>query len=241
MMPLLLMIPGMTNTPGVWDLVRRHLTAEVEVRVTDLRASDGIAAMAAYAWQALDGVEASRPLAIAGYSMGGHVALQMLATAPRPVQALALLCTSARPEDPADAPMRERAIASAQRDWGRYVHAIANHLVTPTGRANDELFRAILADLHDCGAEATISQHRAAASRPDNRMLLPTLRLHALVMAGAADPRIALASAREVADAIPGAEWIEVADGGHLLPWEHPELVSNAMDQWLRKIHSPRP
>ncbi len=239
MTPLLLLIPGMSNTPRLWDLVRERLTVEVEVRVTDPRANHGIAALAAAAWQELADVEASRPLALAGFSMGGHVALQMIANAPRPVQALALVCSSARPEDPADAPMRKRAIASAQRNWEGYVNAIANHLATPSTRANTALMDAILSDLRDAGMASTVAQHHAAASRQDHRSLLPTLRLQALVMAGGEDPRVPLAAAREVADALPGAHWVEVPGAGHLLPWEQPELVAAEIDRWLQEISTP--
>ncbi|MFM8768288.1 MAG: alpha/beta fold hydrolase, partial [Rubrivivax sp.] len=90
MTPVLMLIPGMTNTPRVWSRVRAHLQAEargaVEVRVTDVRASVDIPAMAAAAWRELQDVPTQRPLAVAGFSMGGYVALQMLATALRPVQ-----------------------------------------------------------------------------------------------------------------------------------------------------------
>ena len=60
MTPLLMLIPGMTNTPRVWDRVRVHLQAEaqgaVEVRVTDVRASTNIPTMAATAWRELQDV-----------------------------------------------------------------------------------------------------------------------------------------------------------------------------------------
>jgi len=180
MTPVLLLIPGMTNTPRVWDRVRAHLQAEVqrgvEVRVTDVRASADIPAMAATAWRELQDVPLERPLAIAGFSMGGYVALQMVVSAPRPVQALALVCTSARPDNPAVAPMRERATAAAQRDWERYITR---------------------------------------------------------VIAGALDPLIAPAHSKEAADAIAGARWREVEGAGHLLPWERPQALAAAMDEWL--------
>ncbi len=241
MTPLLLLIPGMNNTPRVWDRVREHLTVEVEVRVTDIRASHDIPAMAAAAWGELSAFDASRPLALAGYSMGGHVALQMIATAPRSVQGLALVCSSATPESPSDSPMRERAIASAQRNWDGYVSAIANHLASASTRANGPLMEAIVSDLREAGVESTVAQHRAAASRPDNRALLPTLQLQALVLAGAEDSRVPLAAARHLAAAIPAARLVEVPGAGHLLPSEQPELVAAEMDRWLNDILFPRP
>jgi pimeloyl-ACP methyl ester carboxylesterase len=233
MTPVLMLIPGMTNTPRVWDRVRAHLRAEVEVRVTDVRGPADIPAMATAAWQALADLPTERPLAIAGFSMGGYVALQMLAQAPRDVQALALVCSSARPDNPAFAPMRERAISAAQRDWERYITSVASALSSPATQADAALMEAIRADLREAGVEATVAQQRAVAARPDHRALLPTLRLRALVIAGARDPLIPPAQSKEAADVIPCAIWREVAGVGHLLPWEQPETLAGAMDDWL--------
>jgi pimeloyl-ACP methyl ester carboxylesterase len=237
MAPVLLLIPGMTNTPRVWDRVRAHLQAEVqrgvEVRVTDVRASADIPAMAATAWRELQDVPLERPLAIAGFSMGGYVALQMVVSAPRPVQALALVCTSARPDNPAVAPMRERATAAAQRDWERYITSVASALASPDTQADPQLMQAIRGDLREAGVDATVAQQRAVAQRADQRPLLATLKLKALVIAGALDPLISPAHSKEAADAIAGARWREVEGAGHLLPWERPQALAAAMDEWL--------
>lgn len=236
MTPMLLLIPGMNNTTRVWDRVRSHLKTAAEIHVTDVRSSADIPAMAAAAWRELAGLDPARPLALAGFSMGGYVALQMIATATRPVQALALVCSSARPDDPASAPMRERAIASAQRDWERYITGISNYLTTPATQADPALMEAIRGDLRDAGAKATVAQHRAVAARPDHRAMLPTLRMPTLVIAGALDPLIPPAQSKEVADAIPGAVWREVDGVGHLLPWERPQDLAAAMDGWLARL-----
>lgn len=240
MTPVLMLVPGMTNTPRVWDRVRAHLQAEaqgtVEVRVTDVRASADIPAMAATAWRELQDVPAERPLALAGFSMGGYVALQMLAAARRPVQALALVSTSARPDNPAVAPMRERAVAAAQRDWERYVTSVASALASATAQADAELMQAIRADLREAGVEATVAQQRAVAQRADQRPLLGTLQLKALVIAGALDPLIPPAHSKEAADAIVGARWRQVEGVGHLLPWERPQALAAEMDEWLKGL-----
>ena len=236
MTPVLMLIPGMTNTPRVWDRVRAHLRADVEVRVTDVRGPADIPAMATAAWQGLADLPAQRPVAIAGFSMGGYVALQMLAQAPRPVQALALVCSSARPDNPAFAPMRERAIAAAQRDWERYVTNVASALASPTTQADAALMEAIRADLREAGVEATVAQQQAVAQRADQRPLLATLKLRALVVAGALDPLVAPALSQEAAEAIPGATWCAVEGAGHLLPWEQPQVLAAALDDWLQGL-----
>ena len=236
MTPVLMLIPGMTNTPRVWDRVRAHLRAEVEVRVSDVRGPGDIPAMATAAWQVLADLPSERPLAIAGFSMGGYVALQMLAQAPRDVQALALVCSSARPDNPAFAPMRERAIAAAQRDWERYVTSVASALASPATQADAALMEAIRADLREAGVEATVAQQRAVAQRADQRPLLATLKLRALVIAGELDPLVVPSMSQEAAEAIPGALWRVAKGVGHLLPWEQPQVLAAAMDEWLQGL-----
>lgn len=242
MTPVLMLIPGMTNTPRVWGRVRAHLQAEargaVEVRVTDVRASADIPAMAATAWHELQDVPPERPLAVAGFSMGGYVALQMLATAPRPAQGLALVCTSARPDNPAFASMRERAIVAAQRDWERYTASVASALASPDAQADPELMQAIQSDLREAGVDATVAQQRAVAQRADQRPLLPTLQLRALVIAGALDPLIPPALSKEAADGIAGARWRQIEGVGHLLPWERPQALAAEMDEWLEGLRA---
>ena len=53
--PVLLLIPGMSNTPAVWAPTRAHLGEGdgLEVRVTDVRLASDIPAMARAGWQAL--------------------------------------------------------------------------------------------------------------------------------------------------------------------------------------------
>ena len=168
--------------------------------------------------------------------MGGYVALTMLATAPRPVQGLGLVCTSARPDEPAVAPMRERAIAAAQRDWERYVTSVDSALASPTAQTDPELMQAIRTDLREAGVEATVAQQRAVTRRADHRPRLGSLQLRALVIAGALDPLIPPAHSKEAADAIAGASWCEIAGVGHLLPWERPQALATAMDEWLKGL-----
>jgi len=180
--PVLTLIPGMTNTPRVFDRLIEHLGTGVEIRVVDVRGPSDIATMAGRVWRSLVDVGPERKLLLAGFSMGGYVALQMLAMPLRNVEGLALLCSSAHPDQPEAAPLRERAISSAARDWPRYVEKIGEFLMTAVARADPALREAILADLREAGADSTIAQMRAVMTRPDQRSMIAGLMLNALVV-----------------------------------------------------------
>lgn len=71
------------------------------------------------------------------------------------------------------------------------------------------------------------------ALAPDMPRRLAALAMPTLVMHGEKDPRPAWA-ARQVADAIPGAQWRLIAGAGHL-PWvEAPDAVREALRAFLR-------
>jgi pimeloyl-ACP methyl ester carboxylesterase len=234
--PVLLMIPGLLNTPRVFDRTRALLDPTLEVRVVDVRTQDSLAAMAHDAWAMVADVDASRPLVVAGYSMGGYVALQMLAEPRRAVQGLALVCTSARADTPEGQTLRERAIAAMERDFGRYVGSLGGFLVTPAGQTDAGLMATIRDDMLAVGAQTTIRQHRAVAARQDQRAMLPMLELSAQVVAAGDDPVTPPDLSRELAAAIPGARLTLVDGVGHLLPFERPAELAAALTELIARM-----
>ncbi len=231
MNPLLLLIPGLLNTASVFDRTRALLDPALEVRVADVQTHDGIAAMAHNAWATVADVDGGRPLVIAGFSMGGYVALQMLAEPRRAVQGLGLICTSARADTAEGQALRDRAIVAMERDFGRYVGSLGGFLVTPAGQADAALMATIRDDMLAVGAPIAIRQHRAVAVRADRRALLPTLDLAAHVVGAADDPVTPPDLSRELAAAIPGARLTLVDGVGHLLPFERPAELAAALTE----------
>jgi pimeloyl-ACP methyl ester carboxylesterase len=192
----------------------------------DVREPESIAAMAAHAWTQLADLPPEAPLLIAGFSMGGYVALQMLAEAPRPVHGLALVCTSARADTPEGAAVRARALTAIERDFERYVGTLVSFLLTPPGLEDRALVAEVRADMLAVGPEAAARQHRAAAGRADQRAFVRGLRLPVQVVGGGADKVTPPALSQELADLVPGAELELIEGAGHLVPFEHPARLA---------------
>src|SRR5690606_18394928 len=68
------------------------------------------------------------------------------------------------------------------------------------------------------------------ASRHTADDLLPQVRVPTLVMAGAHDRFVPLATLREIAFSIPDAQWVVVEDGTHALPAEYSEEAAQHIE-----------
>lgn len=65
---------------------------------------------------------------------------------------------------------------------------------------------------------------------------LPVLgQVDCLILTGAVDALTPLACSEEIASAVPGARLVVVPDAGHVLPLEHPHVVTHALTNLLRE------
>lgn len=233
MTPVLLLIPGMLNPPRVFDAALQHAGLKADVRVLDVTGPADIPAMAAAGWAQVADVPDTRPLLLAGYSMGGYVALKMLADAARPVQALGLIASSARADSGEGAALRQRAIATIERDFERYLFSLLGFLLSKESQADADFVARVRADMRAVGAQAAIRQQRAAATRGDHRELLRTLAQPVEVLCGGADTVTPPHLSQEIATLAPRARLQVVEGAGHLLPYEHPAAVAAALQRLL--------
>lgn len=235
MRPRLLLLPGMLNTHRVFDGAVTQFALQADVRVADLTRQSDMTSMAADAWDLLDDAPAEQPLVLVGYSMGGYVALQMLADARRPVHGLGLISSSARPDTPEAGVQRARAIAAIERDFERYLWSLLGFTLSVQSRQNESLVAAVRADMRAVGAQAAVSQHRAAATRVDQRPRLPTLQMPVQVLCGSADSVTPLAASQEMAAAVARGQLDVVQGAGHLLPFEHPGRVASMLTALVQR------
>lgn len=221
--PVLLLVPGMLNDERVWAGVAQALADVAQVRVARVTTQATIPAMAQDAWALLADLPPEAPVVLVGFSMGGYVAIEMLARPQRRLRAAALVATSARPESPQGQAQREKSIAALQGDFARTVQGIAqwgSHEPTPA------LLQALTAMMLDVGAETAVRQTRAIMARGDHREALARLDLPVHVLCGAADRITPPALSQELAALIPHARFHEIEKAGHMLPLEQPQTVA---------------
>jgi pimeloyl-ACP methyl ester carboxylesterase len=225
----ILLVPGLNCSPRLYAAQMPALWRFGPVTVADHRRDDTMAAIAGR----ILGV-APRRFALAGLSMGGYIALEIVRQAADRVEKLALLDTGSRADTPEASVKRHANIALAQT--GRFEEVIGPQfpLYVHPARANDTALKAdYLAMCHDVGPEAYVRQQKAIMDRVDSRPSLPTIRCPTLVLVGEQDAATPPALSEEMAAAIPGARLAKIAACGHLSTMERPEAVTKELVAWM--------
>lgn len=237
-----MLIPGMLNDAGVWSKVAPRLASDAEVRMADVTTQDSIEAMAQETWDALGTVPPDQPLVLAGFSMGGYVLGQMLAVARRPVAAVAMIDSSAKPETPESLAMREKVIAAMGRNFERLTENFLGFNTHPDNHGDAALMAEVLAGMRRVGATTGIRQNRAIAARPDHRPVLSRLAVPAVVVCGRADQVTPPECSEDLARLIPAARLVWVEGAGHMTLLEQPQAVAQALRELLAQLPaSPQP
>lgn len=200
------------------------------VMVADHRRDDSMATMARR-------LLATAPprFALAGLSMGGYVAFEIMRQAPERVAKLALLDTGAGTEAPERTAQRQPLLQMA-RD-GRFAEITENQfplLVDGSRHGDMELKAKVRAMNEETGADAYIRQQQAIMGRPDSRPGLAAIACPTLVLVGDEDQPTPPALAHEMAAGIRGARLVVVPACGHLSTLERPEAVTKALVEWMQ-------
>ncbi len=224
----LLLLPGLLCDGRLWRDQIEVFGASRRVVVACLTGHDSIAAMAEAALAGLDG-----PLAVAGLSMGGYVALEIARRAPGQVKRLALFDTSARPDTPEQTERRRGLLALSQSGQFRGVTPRLLPMLVHPSRLDGPLAAEVMAMAERVGRDAFLRQQTALTGRIDSRPHLPAIRAKTLVAVGEDDLMTPPYLAEEIAAAIPGARLVRFTGSGHLPSMEVPEAVNATMAEWL--------
>jgi len=228
--PGLVLVPGLLCDSLLWEAQVAALDGHADCWVADHTRSDTMAGLAADVLR-----EAPfKHFALAGLSMGGYVALEIVRQVAQRVDRLALLDTSARPDTPEQLEKREGLVSLARR--GRFLgvtQALLPLLIHRARLGDEKLVATVKKMAANIGKEAFIRQEQAIMSRADSLPLLATITCPTLVLCGRQDALTPVARHREMASAIPGASLHIVDDCGHLSTLEQPAPVSAAFRRWL--------
>ncbi|KAA2314988.1 alpha/beta fold hydrolase [Pseudooceanicola sediminis] len=194
----------------------------------------GAETMAALADQVL--AQAPPRFALAGLSMGGILAMEMLARAPDRIDRLALLDTNPLAEHPTVQAGRAAQMARARAgDLEAMMQDtfVPNYLASGAGTGPlADLCRSMARDL---GAQVFCRQSLALRDRADRQDTLRGLTCPALVLCGQQDRVCPVARHELMRDLIPGARLEVIAGAGHLPVLERPETTNAALRRWLEE------
>jgi len=226
----LALLPGLLCDAALWQPQVDALGDLADPWVADLTTQDSVAAMA-------ESVLAAMPerFALAGLSMGGYVALEIMARAPERVTRPALPDTRFQTDGDAESARRRGLIELAEKGEFKGVTPRLLPLFIHRDRLGDaELAGTVTAMAERVGKDAFIRQQRAIMGRRDHSATLVTIHVPTLVLCGREDALTPLADHKAMAAGIAGARLVVIEDCGHLATLERPEPVTAALRRWLQ-------
>lgn len=227
----LFLLPGLLCDEALWAHQTRTLADIADITVADMTRDSTVQDMAKRVL-----AEAPEKFALAGLSMGGYVAQEIMRRAPDRVERLALLDTSANADTPEKTKQRKGFIE--QLDLGGFkgvTDKLLPLLIFEDRLKDDDLTAVIKASAANVGADAFVRQQNAIQNRPGGAGNLQNITCPVLVLCGRQDALTPLALHEEMAAAIPGARLVVIEDCGHLAPLERPHAVSAVMRYWLAR------
>jgi len=230
-MTTLVAIPGIMSDQRTWQEViaaMAHLFAQVHV--ADTTRDDTLGEMAARALAATVG-----ELVVFAHSMGGRVAMEMGRQAPGRIRAMVLSSSAAEPALPAEAATRHARIAEANAGMAAYARHWAPKVVSKSGAQDEALLARIRCMVEDCPPEVHERQNLALLHRPDAFAYLGQLAFPVLLLTGDQDHLSTEAVHSAIAAALPDAEAQVLPGAGHLLTFEKPLQVAQAIDGWMAR------
>jgi pimeloyl-ACP methyl ester carboxylesterase len=219
----LILVPGLMCDETVWAHQSTALADIADIQIAANGARDSLVAMA-------DAIIAQAPprFAIAGHSMGGRVALEVVRRVPERIIALALLDTGHQPLAAGEAGEREVAgrLALVEKSRRQGMRAMGwewlQGMVYPSRLSDAVLVNA--------------TQTRALINRPDATPLLGKIRCPTLVLCGREDIWSPPRRHEEMRELIAGSSLTVVPYCGHMSTMERPAAVSEALHGWLEAV-----
>ncbi len=225
----LFILPGLLEDADAFRHQVEDLREVAACSVADLTGADTIGELAR---QALAQAPAG-PVSLAGHSMGGYVALEILRQAPGRVARLALLNTHARPDSAEATENRQRLMALAQKDFPAVITTLMPKLVTAAHLMDPEITGTMSEMALATGKDAFLRQQRAIIGRIDSRPHLARIACPTLVLAAREDALMPVELLEELARGIPKARLAIVEESGHMASLEQPRKVTDLLRTWL--------
>jgi len=173
--------------------------------------------------------------ALAGLSMGGIVAMEILRRAPDRVSRLALMSTNPLAEAPQVAAAREPQIVKVRTGQ---LEAVMRDEMKPNylapGPYREEILGMVMDMADILGPDVFVRQSRALQRRKDQQSTLAKCRVPTLVLCGAHDQLCPVKRHTFMAELIPHAELVVLEDSGHLPTLEQPAETTAALRKWMQ-------
>lgn len=173
---------------------------------------------------------------LAGLSMGGILAMELIRQAPERVDRLALLNTNCQAEKQKVREYREPLIARVQA--GELDQVMKQELrprYLAEGNHRKQILELWLQMALDLGKDVFVRQSRALQKRSDQKETLAKVHVPTLILCGAEDELCPIGYHELMHSLIPGSRLEIIEKAGHLTTLEQPETTTAALLRWLEE------
>ncbi|WDI44597.1 alpha/beta fold hydrolase [Bremerella sp. P1] len=236
----LVLVHGFPLDHHMWDPVFEPLAEQHQVIAIDLRGfgqshgyreivpmelfADDIAAI-------LDAMEITEQVNFAGLSMGGYIGWQMWQRHRDRLSRLILLDTRAIADEEVQARARRmaaEAVLSAGMD-DVPVNMLPKLLAESTINDKPEVAKALTEMILRQDPRGVAAAQRGMAQRPNVESWLADITIPTLVISGEHDVISSPEEMKGFAAQIPGAQFVEIPEAGHMVPMENPAAMCEAV------------
>ncbi|WP_068314186.1 alpha/beta fold hydrolase [Polycladidibacter hongkongensis] len=228
MLPLVL-LPGMMCDARLYTPQISAFSSKTSVQIPFL---GGHSTMQELASAVL--AQAPQHFALAGLSMGGILAMEIVRQAPERIAKLALLDTNPLAELDAIKAIRAPQIEAVRQ--GKLAEVMKGQMIPkylPSGKQSTEIEQLCLRMALDLGPEVFIRQSLALRDRPDQRETLRRFQNKTLILCGAQDQLCPIERHELLQSLMPHAQ-LHILDGtGHLPTLEQPARTNAHLLDWF--------
>lgn len=218
----LVLIPGLVSDESVFAAQIEDLSSVVNIIIPNYSGIDTIDGMINKIL-----LDAPGKFYLAGHSMGGFLALEMMRHHADRVEALCIMTTTADSDSTEERKKREALIEEAKDGM---LDKIISQLVdnfTYQASAKAQTLKIFQRNKKDF-----INQRTASLSRESCLNLLQKIQVPTLVIAARQD-HIFFNNTCEIAEKIPEAELVILEECGHMISMEKPKEVTALLRKWL--------
>lgn len=225
----LIFIPGLLSDSFAWQSVADAFSSLMPVVIADVSADTSITGMAQNILKQKPG-----QLCLAGHSMGGRVALEMVRLEPHRITKLALADTGIHPRSEDEAEKRQILVDLTNKDG--MAALIAQWLPPMVGEAHHgdtDLMKGLTEMVLRADPQQFERQVKALLERPDAQPVLSQIKCPTLLIVGRQDKWSPVAQHQSMLDHLGTAQLIIIEDAGHFAPVEQPAAVIQALKNWI--------
>lgn len=227
----LVLLPGMMCDERLFAPQIEVLASACAISVADLTQHDSMAGLAASVLN-----ESPQTFALAGLSMGGIVAMEIMRQAPERVTRLGLIDTNPLAE--ADA-MKARRAPQIETAKAGGLPEIIKHEMKPnylaTGLHRSQILDLCMDMAIDLGVDAFVNQSVALRDRQDQQEILKRVTVPTIVMCGEGDVLCPIERHQLMHDLIEGSTFEIIGGAGHLPTLEQADKVNTVLLRWLEE------